>query len=218
MARENLNRLYHQRLTHPLSKEGIAEPLYDHLTYDSAATTELLFFQTPLSSTKTKWDTNMELNGQLAAGNKFSVGGLEIHVYPGSSASAYARQDIAKSATALAATNFANDVWALLSAGWLELKVGQKDYLTAPLLMFPPSSGLQVSGAVAVENTGTTVLNTLSFDYARLHGRPFVFAPRVPIEPLTPFAVKLKWPSAVTLPSGFDARIGVVMTGIRFRN
>ena len=77
---KNLRSLYAQRLTHPSGKEGIAEPLYDHLTYDSAVTTSLKFFQVPVSGSKTLADTNMELNGMLANGHKYSCGGLELVV------------------------------------------------------------------------------------------------------------------------------------------
>jgi hypothetical protein len=55
-------------------------------------------------------------------------------------------------------------------------------------------------------------------DYARLVGRTFQFTPEIPIEPQTNFDVTLNWPAAVVLPSGFDARIGVVWGGVRFRN
>lgn len=214
----NLRNLYKRRLTQPGLKEGIREPLYDFLTYDSAATTALVFFQTPVSGTKTKADTNMTLNGMLPFGQKYIAETLEIHVLPGSSASSYVRQDAVKTATALAAPNFANDIWALLSVGYLEITVGTKPYLTAPLLSFPATTGLGVTPAVAVENTNSAVLNQVTVDYARLVGRPFVFNPVLPIDPQTNFDVTLRWPAAVTLPSGFDARIGVVFNGLKFRN
>ena len=215
---QQLRQRFGQRLTHPDGKEGIAEPLYDFQTYDSGSTLSIKFFQTPISGTKTKADTNMELAGQLPAGHKFSTDVLEIHVLPGSNATSYVRQDPVKTATALTAPNFANDVWALLSTGWLEFKVGSKVYLTAPLIVFPPATGLGITPALAVENTNTTVLNLATVDYARLVGKPFEFRPRVPIDAVTAFDVTLNWPAAVTLPSGFDARIGVVLKGVRFRN
>lgn len=213
-----LQRRYRQRLTVAGVKDGIREPLYDFLTYDSAATTSLRFFQTPISGTKTKAETNMTLAGQLPAGWKFSADLIEIHVLPGSSASSYVRQDPVKTATSLAAPNFANDVWALLHAGWLEITIGQKPYLTAPLICFPASSGLGASAAAAVENTNTTVQNQITVDYARLVGRPFELKPTMPIPANTNFDVTLNWPAAVTLPSGFDARIGIFLHGVKFRD
>ncbi len=218
MRNTNLQQKYRKRLTDPRYKEGIREPLYDYLTYDSGVTTSLKFFQTQVGGSKTKSDTNVPLNGQLPAGQKYVAEVLAIEVLPGSSAASYARQDPVKTATALAAPNFANDVWALLHKGFLEVTVGTKPYLTAPLLDFPSITGLGITPAAAVENTGTTVQNQITVDYGRLIGRPYVLDPEIPIEGLTNFDVTLTWDSAVTLPSGFDARIGVKFYGIRFRN
>ncbi len=218
MSSANLKQLYRRRLVNPNQKEGIREPLYDFLTYNSGTDLSLRFFQDPVSGTKTKADTNMTLAGQLPGGHKFIVETCEIHVLPGSSATAYARQDAVKTATALAAPNFANDVWALLHTGYLVFHIGDKDYVTAPLLSFPPTTGMLISPAAAVENTNTTVLNQITADYGRLAGRPYVFNPVLPLEGLNNFDVSLFWPTAVTLPSGFDARIGVVLNGVRFRN
>lgn len=212
-----LRNLYNRRLTIPGVKEGIREPLYDFLTYDSGATLSLRFFRDPAGGTKTKADTNMELQSQLPAGHKYVAETLEIHVLPGSNAAAYVRQSPVLSAAAIAAPNFANDVWALLSVGWLELKVGSKPYLTAPLLSFPSTTGLGVTPAVALENEAAGA-NQTSCDYARLVGRPFVFNPVLPIDANTAFEVTLNWPAAVVLPSGFDARVGVVFGGVRFRS
>jgi hypothetical protein len=214
----NMNALYRRRLVNPRVKEGIREPLYDFLSYNSGADTTLRFFQDPESGSKTKSDTNMTLNGQLPGGHKYVAETMEIHILPGSSASSYVIQPPVKTGTALAAPNFANDVWALVSTGFLKFHIGDKDYLTAPLLCFPPTTGLGITPAVAVENTNTTVLNQITVDYARLVGRVYVLNPIIPIEALTNFDVTLTWPAAVTLPSGFDARIGVVMNGLRFRN
>lgn len=218
MAQQNLQQIFRKRLVDPRLKEGIREPLYDFQTYDSAATLQLKFFQTQVGGAKTKSDTNMPLNGQLPAGQKFVAFTIGLCVQPGSNASSYVRQDPVKTGTALAAPNFANDVWALIHQGWLELTVGTKNYLTAPLILFPAPTGLGITPAAAVENTNTTVINQITVDYARLVGKEFVLNPEVPIESQTNFDVTLNWPAAVTLPSGFDARIGVFLGGIRFRN
>ena len=218
MAKQNLQQVYRKRLVDPRMKEGIREPLYDFLTYDSAATLQLKFFQTQVGGTKTKSDTNMPLNGQLPAGQKFVAFTIGLYVLPGSNAASYVRQDPVKTATGLAPPSFANDVWALIHQGWLELTVGTKNYLTAPLIMFPAPTGMGITPAVAVENTNTTVVNQITVDYARLVGKEFALNPEVPIESQTNFDVTLNWPAAVALPSGFDARIGVFLGGIRFRN
>lgn len=215
-----LRKRLNQRLTMPGVKEAIREPLYDFLTYDSAATLSLRFFQEPQGgpSSKTEADTNMTMAGQIPAGWKFSAEMLEVYILPGSNASSYVRELPVKSGTSLAAPNFANDVWALVNRASVKITIGSKPYATLPLLKAPPTVGLEVKPAVAVENTNTTVLNQLTADYARLAGRPFVFDPILPIPANTNFDVTITWPAAVTLPSGFDCRIGVVLDGIRFRD
>src|SRR4030065_1027044 len=168
MSSANLKSLYRRSLVNPNQKEGIREPLYDFLTYNSGGDLSLRFFQDPVSGSKTKADTNMTLNGQLPGGHKHIVETCEIHVLPVSHASSYVRQDAVKTGVALAAPNFANDVWALLQTGYLIFHIGDKDYITAPLLSFPPSTGMSLSVAAAVENTNTTVLNQITADYRPL--------------------------------------------------
>lgn len=217
MSANNLRSLYRRRLVPPGVRDAIREPLYDRLDYNSGVTTSLRFFQTPISGTKTKAETNMTLAGQLPAGWKYIAETLSLQVLPGSSAASYVRQDPVKTATALAAPNFANDVWALLHTGWLEITIGSRPYLTAPLLSFPSMAGLIGEVAAAVENTNTTVVNQITVDYARLAGKPFQFNPAMPLEPQLNFDVTLNWPAAVTLPSGFDAAILVQFDGLKFR-
>lgn len=211
--------LYNKRLTDPRFKEAIRQSLYDTQTFDSNVSSKLTFFTTPVSGAKTLADTNMRLAGQLPKGHKFVADGVEIHIAPGSSASAYARQAIVATGTALAAPNFANDVWALGEAGFLEIMVNNKPYLNeGPLYRFPPQAGLVVMPAAAVENTNTTVVNQITSDYARFGGRPYVLAPELPIEENTAFEVTLNWPAAFALPSAFDAKVKVVLLGTYFRN
>lgn len=213
----NLQSLYKRRLTVPGQRDAIREPLYDFLTYDSGATLNLRFFQDPIGGTKTKADTNMTLAGQLPKGWKYIVETMEIVVMPGSNAANYVRQSPVQQAAAAAAPNFANDVWALLSVGYAEITVGSKPYLTAPLLSFPSTTGLMISAAAATEDTGAAIHHQITADYARLVGKAFLFNPVMPLEENTNFDVTLNWPAAVVLPSAFDARIGIVFNGIKFR-
>lgn len=217
--RRDYRALMAKRLTDPRFKEAIRQSLYDTLTFDSGVTTSLRFFSTPQGGTKTKTDTNLDLAGQIPQGHKFIADGIEVHVLPGSSAASYVRESIVKTAAALAAPNFANDVWALGESGYLTVKIGPKEYLTeGPLYRFPPQSGLDLRAAAAVENTNTTVVNQVTADYARFGGRPYILMPELPIEANTNFEVTLNWPAAFALPSGFDARIKVVLLGTLFRN
>lgn len=204
-----LRSLYNRRLTPAGIKEGIRQPLYDHETFTSNATTQLRFFSVPAGQGgKTKADTNMTLASQLPAGWKFIVQTVEVFVYPGATASGYTRKDPVVAAGAV--PDFANDVWALAASGWCEIVVGSKPYLTvAPLLMLPPRSGIVVNPAAS----GTD----MNVDYARLAGRPYVLNPVLPLDANTNFEVTLNWPAPLTLPSGNNARIGVVLDGLLFR-
>lgn len=214
----DLKSLYARRLVDPNVKEGIREPLYSFGTYDSGVTRKLTLFQDKVGGTVTEADTNMNLAGQLEAGHKFIAETVEVHVLPGSNAASYVRQDPVKVAAAATVPNFANDVWALVSVGHLVFKIGDKNYLTAPLLAFPPTTGLGISPAAAVATTVAAATPFATVDYARLVGRPFVLNPVLPIPEQTSFSVSLVWPTAVALPSGFDARVGVYLGGLRFRN
>ena len=215
----NVQQSYRRKLTDPRFKEAIRQPLYDTLDFDSGVTTQLRFFSTPAGQGgKTKQETNMKLAGQLSKGQKFAAQGVELHVLPGSNAAAYVRQNPLIQVAAVAAPNFANDVWALLSAGSLEINIGSKNYLqAAPLLLFPPSQGLLPAPAVE-QNLAAAAAQTLTADYARGAGRPFVIDPELPIEENNNFEVILEWPAAFALPSGFDARIKCVLVGVLFRN
>lgn len=210
--------LHAKRLTDPNFKEAIRQSLYDTLTFDSNVTTSLRFFSTPKGGTKTAADTNMTLAGQLPKRHKFVADGIEIHVAPGSSAAGYVRQDPVRQNAAVAAPQFANDVWALGEAGWLEVVIGTKTYLIeGPLYRFPPQNGVDVRPAIE-QNLAVAAAQTISADYARFGGRPYVLAPELPIDENTNFEVTVNWPAAFALPSGFDSKLKLVLLGTLFRN
>lgn len=227
MSANNLRSLYRRRLVPPGVRDAIREPLYDRLVYESGVTTQLRYFSVPISGTKTKAETNMDLAGQLSKGWKFIAETLAIQVLPGSTnvaAVTYTRQQpvlssgtVVAAGTAQAVPNFLNDVWAILNTGWLELTVGSRPYLTAPLLSFPSLTGIIGEVAAAVENTTAASANVTTCDYARLAGKPFLFNPALPLEENLIFNVTLNWPTAVTLPSGFDPAILVQLDGLKFR-
>jgi hypothetical protein len=217
--RSNVQQSFRRKLTDPRFKEAIRQPLYDTLDFDSGVTTELRFFSVPQGqSGKTRQETNLDLAGQLSKGQKFAAQGVELHLLPGSSAAAYVRQEPVRQNAAVAAPQFANDIWALAQAGHLEINIGSKNYLTAgPLLLFPPSQGILIAPAVE-QNLAAAAAQSLTSDYARMAGRPFAIDPELPIEENNNFSVVIKWPAAFALPSGFDARIKCVLLGVLFRN
>lgn len=191
-------------------KEAIRSSLYDFQTYAAAGQTSLTFFQIPVGqSSKTKADTNMEAAGSLPSPKQFLVETIELYLFPGSLI------DVA----ATAATNLpqqADDMYAFAKSGYLDLFIGSKSYLTeAPLGRFPASTGLRIDSAVS----GTfTAPNMTKSEYAAMTGLIYRVEPQILLEPTQNFNVTLNWPTAVAMPSGVAARVGVVMRGLLYRN
>lgn len=191
-------------------KEQIRSSLYDFQTYASAGQTSLTFFQVPIGqSSKTKADTNMEQAGSLPSPKQFIIETIEVYMYPGNVIDV-----VASSATNVASQ--ADDVYAVMKSGFLDLFIGSKSYLTeAPIGRFPPSCGMRVDQSM----TGTfAAANMVKGEYATMTGLIYRLQPEITLEPTQNFNVSLNWPTAVALPSGVNGRIGVVMRGILQRN
>lgn len=188
--------------------EGIRQSLYDFQTYAQAGQTSLTFFQIPVGqSNKTLADTNMEAAGALPAPKRFLIESIEIHFFPGNAVSAFGAQ---------AAAENINDVYDVAKSGWLDLFIGSKSYLTeAPLGRFPSSSGLGIFGAFADATTAGANMQS-RIDYARFGGKVYQMEPPILLVPTQNFKVTLNWPTAVAINA--NARIGVVMNGILYRN
>lgn len=191
--------------------EGIRQSFYDFTTYDAAGQTELQFFQTPKGQGgKSIEDTNMTSAGQLPQPQHFLVESIEIYLYPGVDPVTAAEQ-------VLAPSNFANDMYAVAQQGALDFFIGSKSYLIeAPLNRFPPKTKLETQFAVDLEQT-TPADAQFSGDYAAFCGRPYYLDPPVLLVPNQNFAVTLVWKTAVPLPSTENARIGVVLDGLLYR-
>ena len=125
--------------------EATRQTLYDTLSYPATGTSNLTFFQDPIGqSGKTKEDTNMETGGTLPAPKHFLIQSIEIRVFPGVSPVTARNVD----ETSAAASDFTNDVYTLQQAGYLDLFIGSKSYLTeAPLGKFPPKTCLKTEFA-----------------------------------------------------------------------
>lgn len=198
--------------------EGVRQSLYDFQTYPAAGATQLSFFQVPQGQGgKTLDDTNLEVAGSLPAPKHFLVQSIEIYLFPGVSP-----VTVSNTATTDAvASNFANDMYAVQQAGNTDFFIGSKSYLQeAPLGRFPPKTCLktefgaayQMKQAVAADES-----SQLSMDYASFDGRPYFVNPWILLVPTQNFNVRLNFNAAVALPSGQDARIGVVLDGILYR-
>ena len=197
------------RVNRPGQLEVLRQSFYDFQTYLQAGQTSMLFFQVPQGqSSKTKADTNMQLAGQLPAGQQFLVQSIEVKLYPSALPSTGPIADAVES--------LVNDMWNVGKSGWLEFNVGSKNYLTeAPLDRFPPKTRLD--GWAALTSTLTAGAATQSkISYATFAGRPYPIDPYILLESTQNFAVQLNWPVAVAVAA--NARIGIILDGLLVRN
>ena len=211
----------------PRSVEIIKQPLYDYLVYPTlGSASPFSFFSVPqgqgissssgnAANTKGIADTNMQLAGALGQPQAYWVESIEFDVQPGSVATAntYVIQVPSAFAAANAATVQAgeNDVNAILSGGVLQFSVSNKDYYTeGPLLRFPTQRGFALDAAVATTSAtaGEVVKAKL-----RSVGAMCEIDPGVSIAAQQPFGVRVSFPTAIATPSGFNARIGVILNG-----
>jgi len=198
--------------------EAYRQSLYDFQTYANAGSTQFTFFQNPVGQGgRTSADTNMEQAGALPSPKAMLVQSIEVVLFPGVN-------PVTENNTTTAAaveSNFTNDVYALQKAGYLDFFIGSKSYLIeAPLGRFPPKTrlhtqfgfGVQIAQASAADQTAQ-----VSGDYACFDGRPYMVNPWILLTSTQNFKVTLNFPTAVSLPSGQDARIGVILDGISYR-
>jgi hypothetical protein len=215
--------------------EVIRQSLYDFMLYPTAGQTQLLFYSTPkgqgagangttstgaaAGTAKSFADTNMTLGGQLPRFQNYLAESLEVRIEPGSvsTANTFTIQNLGlfHATSVTTSTAAANDVWELQQTGWVELFIGAKTYLQeAPIGRFPPKCRAELDGGLASNSATTGVYSTL---VARAGGRPYYLQPRVVLTDSQNFAVTLNWPVAVATPSGFNARVGVVLDGFLYR-
>jgi hypothetical protein len=201
-------------VTQPDQWEVTRQSLYDFQTYAAAGQTSLTFFQNPIGqSSKTKADTNMTTAGQLPNGKNFLVQSIEVLFFPG--------VDPSLEGTTIAETEFTNDIYSVAKSGYLDFFILSKSYLTeAPIGRFPPKTGLDVSSSSSLQYSEATASDAerfMSMDYARFSGRPYFIEPNITLSSNQNFEVTLNWPTAVTLPSGQNGRIGIVLDGLQYR-
>ncbi len=198
--------------------EVTRQTLYDFQAYASAGQTQLTFFQLPIGqSGKTRDDTNMESAGQLPAPKNFLVESIEIYLFPADNIVTVNNA----ADTVVDVVNFANDVQAVQESGNLDFFIGSKSYLgEAPLGRFPPKTCLKTEfafAAVVNQTAAADEVDQISADYAVFAGRPYFVDPNITLVPTQNFNVTLNWATAVALPSGSNARVGVVLDGLLYR-
>jgi len=220
-----------RRVTNPAQSEIIRQRFYDYQLYATAGTAQLSFFSQPVGqgitsalggtvgTAKTQWDTNLELPNTLPSGKAFMIESIEVLYLPGSvsTANTYTPANLSVFAAVAIASlaGAANDVNTFYQSGMLELNILSKNYLReTPLMAFPPKAHLDLSAGIAT-NSATT--SEVAVTLAKASGRPYYISPEISLQPAVNFEVVLKWPAAVVTPSGFNARIGVILDGYFMR-
>lgn len=197
--------------TRPGEVEAVNEPLYDFQATTTTVSGTYRFFSVPVGqSSKTFEDTNMVLSGQLSAGTEFEVRAIEVALFPGVDPSPAATVPT----TTAGVSAFVNDVWKISKAGYLQMTILAKPYLTAgPVGQFPYTRRLDVAAALSDTTTaGATQMNRVA--YAALGGSQFQVTP-VTLSSNMNFDIQLVFPTSITISAAM--RIGVILRGIRSR-
>ena len=212
------------------SIEVVKWELYDYLLYPTAGQIQLGFFLNGqgqgLSSSpgnagnpKQITDTNLTGAGVLPSPQAMWVDEIEVMFDPGSvsTANTFTPQIPANFAAAAAVGVQAgsHDVNAVLTTGSLQFNVSQKPYYqAAPLHRDPGTVRLQLDTGLA--SSSATVGETVK-EKAYATGDILRLDPGVGIMTAQNFGVNMQWPVVIATPSGFNARIGVVLSGWLFR-
>lgn len=236
MGRPVLNRdqLLQHRVGVPGQSDVIWAPLYDFQAYPSAGSLNLTFFTAPIGngtssapnvgvSAKTRFDTNLTVQGQLTKGNEFYATGAEVLFYPGVNASTATPFGILPGRGSVALANvgqFVNDMWEVGNSGLFTFTVGtDRPYIQdGPLMMFPPVTRLALQAAVGVTNDcdSATASVVEEISYAVWSGEPYSLVPLY-IESNQSFTGAMTWPALIATPSTQIARIGVRVRGYLVR-
>jgi hypothetical protein len=220
LRREDLTR--YQSSTSQL--DTIFSPLYDYQIYPAAGLLQFNFFALPVGQgvtsafggaggVKTLADTNMQVAGQLPAGNRFLALGIEVEFWPGSVPGTVGAAAIA---TAVQAGANWNDVNRVLNNGFLTFTVQNRNFAQdAPLIKFPTQTRL--AGQAAVSQTTNAAASFLQVDYAQGCGAGYNIVP-VLLSPTQAFNVQINFPALVPTVSTVAGRIGVRLVGKLVRN
>ena len=220
-----------RRVTNPSQSEIVRQRFYDYQLYAQAGTTQLTFFSLPVGqgvttaqggtvgTAKTLWDTNLELPNTLPSGKAFMIESIEVLFFPGSVADAntytVASPVLFNTTAAAAVSAQLADVNRFYQAGMLELNILSKNYLReTPMIAFPPKANFALDAAYATNAAATALAGAVNM---RSAGRPYYIDPTIALQPAVNFEVVIKYPAAVSLPSGFNARVGVILDGYFMR-
>jgi hypothetical protein len=105
------------------------------------------------------------------------------------------------------------DVNVFYQSGMLVFNILSKNYLReTPMIAFPPKTNFNLD--VAFSGSGTAENGAVN---GRVAGRPYYISPEIALQPAVNFGINLLYPSAVATPSGFNARVGVILDGYFMR-
>ena len=215
----------------PGNIEQVRQRFYDFQVYPTAGIAQLVFFALPIgqglssspgnaNNIKTKADTNMQVAGALPSPLAFIVESIEVIIYAGTSAAAntylVASPSVFAVAAAAGVANQVGDIFALGAGGFLDFFIGSKSYLTdASIGCFPPKTYFGLDAATASNSATVGEIAQVS---GKWMGRPYYLDPPMTLRATQNFNVTLNWPVVIATPSGFNARIGVALDGVLFRN
>ena len=145
---------------------------------------------------------------------------IEVLFFPGSvsTANTYTPatpNQFAATAAASVLTQLA-DVNSFYQSGMLELNILSKNYLReTPMLAFPPKANFNLDASIF--SSATTATAEIAAVNMRAAGRPYYLEPTIALQPAVNFEVVIRYPAAVATPSGFNARVGVILDGYFMR-
>jgi hypothetical protein len=155
----------------------------------------------------------------LPSGKAFMIESIEVFFMPGSVSTANTYTPVAPTifaavSAATVGSQFA-DVNSFYQSGMLELNILSKNYLReTPMIAFPPKTNFDFSAAATSNSATTGVTQSGNMKAA---GRPYYISPEIALQPAVNFEVVIRYPAAVATPSGFNARVGVILDGYFMR-
>jgi len=159
--------------------EIVPSMLYDTLSYTSATTRELIFFN---QSNVLEDISNLKQPGMLPNPQSFLIQNINLYFRT--------IPNLAATAAAMEITDMIN----LVNTGIFKLTIGTKVYGPYPLWKLPSASNIKASVASGV------FAAPLIMNYGQLDGPLYPLFPNLMIAPLQNFFVTLAWPSgAITL-------------------
>lgn len=192
------------------NEEVLDQPLYHIQTYGTGGATLFTFFN--VSSTDLSV-TNMDNAKILSKGKRFGVFAISCAYIPG--------QNPVQKGTSVTLASALNDAKAVLEgAGYLQLALLDKVYLTeSPLTRVPAGQGL-MTGAGGIQQTQTSAADGLQQISYGTNGLPHVTAKRqlrvpLPIPEQVQFAVNVSFPTAVSV--GTAGKLGIWLDGVLIR-